>query len=212
MRSALVFLVLAACGDGFDLDFDLSHDSTSIGATAVEDGSLVVTVCGGPAGFLSCTDDTYEITVAGTSTPSSPGLFGESVASFPAVAAGDTATVVRDRDGSTAVATVPDPFELQAFSHEGGLSSLAWSPVSDQKMTWAAESDCPDSSSFSPDHPLDDDTGELVLQLGDFPSTAAGCTQVVTLTRHLAGVVQAGYAEGAIVEGTQTRSVTVTLR
>lgn len=210
MRSALVFLALAACGDGFDLD--LSHDATSIGATTVEDGSLVVTVCGGPAGFLSCTDDTYEVTVNGTSTPSSPGLFGESVASFPAARAGDTATVVRDRDGSTAMATVPDAFELQAFPHEGGVSSLSWSPVSDQKMTWAAESDCPDSSTFSSDHPLDDDTGELVLQRGDFPSTAAGCTQVVTLTRHLAGVVQAGYAEGAIVEGTQTRSVTITLR
>src|SRR5262249_33352545 len=125
---AIGLLLLAGCS----LDLDLTSDATSIRATARGDGTTEVRVCAGPSGLLSCNaKETFHVTVAGAAADAVPDLSGGLVATLPVDGEGASIVVRRARDGATATAVLPEPFQIggpAAASRAGGAVTVTWAP------------------------------------------------------------------------------------
>ena len=209
MRSPVALLCLSGCL-GSDLDFD--SDGTSMRAIAGGGGSTEVQICAGPRGLLTCNDDeAFHVGLGGVvaaAGPASSLSFGMLKATVTGEAG--TVTVIRDRDGATASAVLPEAFSLSGPSGEASSATLRWTPSGrGDRMHWDALVACPSQSSGVDGGDTPDD-GELTIRASDL-SGAAGCQVTLRLSRERDGKLGPGWADDTTMVASQQREVTFTL-
>lgn len=208
MRGLLLAIgALAAAGCDLDLDLDFHSEATSIRATGEADQTRV-TICAGPSELLSCNAaEEFDVAVGDDTEPATEAFFGFGTleAVFGPSPGGTRVTVIRTRDGATASALLPEPFELHGAAH-GSRLDLSWQPTAGDAMSWVAELTCSDTVYGGDAHDIEDD-GELSVSAGDLPDGEPGtCHGSITVIRRRKGEIDDVFPEGSRISATQERS------